>query len=58
MGWSLITVIGIVLVAIVLFLVVTRNKADRAGIERSEQATDRLYKEEDAARDPMDDGTV
>ena len=58
MGWSLLIVIGIVLIAIVLFVAMNRNKSDRAGIERSEQATDRLYKEEDAARDPMDDGTV
>ena len=28
------------------------------GIDRTEEATRRLYREEDAARDRMDDGTV
>jgi hypothetical protein len=36
-----------------------RNKSQQGEeLDRTEQATRRLYQEEDAARDPMDDGVV
>lgn len=58
-GWTLIA-IGVGLLAIVLFWAMMRNKdsQEKEDLDRTEEATARLYQEEDAARDPMDDGTV
>ena len=56
--WTLI-IIGVALLVVVLVWAMLRKRGEpEAGIERTEQATDRLYREEDAARDPMDDGIV
>ena len=49
-SWSLLTIVGPILLLIVLLWAVLRNRrATPADIERTEQATSELYKEEDAA---------
>ena len=59
LSWTMITIIGVILLAIVLLWAKFRNKSSQEeGLDQTEQATRRLYKEEDAARDPMDDGDV
>ena len=58
-SWFVIDVIAVALLVIVLAWALLRNRrAKKRDINRTEAATDRLYKEEDAARDPIDDGTV
>jgi hypothetical protein len=55
-SWILITVIGVGILALALLWAILRNKErGDAGIERTESATRRLYREEDAARDPEND---
>ena len=52
-------IIGVAVLVVVLLWAMLRKRGEpEAGIERTEQATARLYREEDAARDPMDDGIV
>lgn len=59
LSWTMITIVGVVLLAIVLLWAMLRNKSeDGEQIRRTEEATRELYKEEDKARDPMDDGVV
>lgn len=59
LNWTWATVIGAGLLAVVLLWAMLRNKAsDHGGIEHTEEATRELYKEEDKARDRMDDGEV
>ena len=49
-SWSLLTIVGPILLFIVLLWAVLRNRrAKPEDIERTEQATRELYKEEDAA---------
>ena len=49
-SWSLLTIVGPILLLIVLLWAVLRNRrAKPEDIERTEQATRELYKEEDAA---------
>ena len=56
LNWALITIIGAALLAIVLFWAMLRNKASHeAGMDRTEEATRRLYREEEADRDPSND---
>ncbi|QPQ54583.1 hypothetical protein IC614_09630 [Allosphingosinicella flava] len=51
-SWSLITILGPILLAAVLLWAIVRNrKASRRDIERTEQATRDLYKAEDAKLD-------
>ena len=57
-NWTWIILIGAALLAIVAFWASRRNAATVDKVPETEAATARLYKEEDAARDPMDDGTV
>jgi hypothetical protein len=59
LNWFVIDVVAVALLAIVLVWALIRNRRAKAqDMDRTEAATSRLYKEEDAARDPMDDGTV
>ena len=57
-NWTLIIIGVALLVAVLLWAMLRKQGEPEAGIERTEQATGRLYREEDAARDPMDDGIV
>ena len=49
-NWALINIVGPLLLLVVLAWAVLRNrKSSRAEVDRTEQATRDLYKEEDAA---------
>ncbi|WP_106640582.1 hypothetical protein [Allosphingosinicella vermicomposti] len=51
-SWSLITIIGPILLALVILWAMLRNrKASRRDVDRTEQATRDLYKAEDAKLD-------
>jgi hypothetical protein len=55
-SWGLQTIIGAAILAAVLLWVVLRNRhRSRAEHDRTERATDELYKQEEAARDREDD---
>jgi hypothetical protein len=59
LNWVVIDIVAVAVLAIVLLWVMLRNKSKQEeGLDRTEQATRKLYQEEDAARDPMDDGVV
>lgn len=59
LNWAIITIVGAALLAIVLFWAMARNKSARdTEMDRTEAATRNLYREEDQARDRMDDGVV
>lgn len=49
-NWSLLTIVGPALLAVVILWALLRNRATRAGRDRTEQATHRLYEEEEAER--------
>ena len=50
LNWSIITIVGPLLLAVVVLWALLRNrKSTRADVERTERATRELYKEEDAA---------
>ncbi len=53
--WSIITIIGPLLLIAVLAWAVLRNRSSRAQIEETEQATRDLYREEDRAHRGEDD---
>jgi hypothetical protein len=56
-NWSLITIVGPLLLALVVLWALLKNrKSSRSDIERTEQATRDLYKKEDAAH--RDDNTM
>jgi len=55
LGFTLITVVGVALLALVLLWAMLRNLSQRKDLDRTEQATRDLYKEEDAHRDLSDD---
>jgi hypothetical protein len=56
LNWMVIDVVCVALLAVVLLWAMLRNRKSReAGIDRTEEATRRLYREEDAARDPSND---
>ena len=56
-NWSLITIVGPLLLALVVLWAMLKNrKSSRGEIERTEQATRDLYKKEDAAH--RDDNTM
>ena len=57
LGLTAITVGGVALLAIVLFWAMLRNRS-AGGREHTEEATRELYRQEDAARDPTDDGII
>ena len=49
-SWSLLTIVGPILLFLVLLWAVLRNRKPKAGdIDRAERATRELYREEDAA---------
>ncbi len=47
--WSIITIVGPLLLIAVLAWAVLRNRSSRSSIEETEQATRELYREEDRA---------
>jgi hypothetical protein len=56
-NWSLLTIVGPALLAIVILWALLRNRgASRADRDRTEQATHRLYQEEEAERRDPDSG--
>ena len=57
LGFTAITVVGVAVLAVILLWAVLRNRS-AGGREHTEDATRELYRKEDAARDPMDDGIV
>jgi hypothetical protein len=55
-NWSLLTILGPILIVVVVLWAVLRNhKSSRAEIDRTEAATRDLYKEEDAAHQRRSD---
>jgi hypothetical protein len=54
MSWVTITVIGVALLAVVIAIAALRNRSSKEIVDKSEQATRDLYKEED--RIHRDDG--
>jgi hypothetical protein len=55
-GWGLQTIIGAAILAGVLLWVMLRNKkSSQAEVDRTEDATHELYREEEAARHDRDD---
>ena len=55
-GWGLQTIIGAAILAGVLLWVMLRNKkSSQADIDRTEDATHELYRQEEAARHEQDD---
>ncbi|HEX8527593.1 hypothetical protein [Allosphingosinicella sp.] len=55
-NWSLLTIIGPALLAMVILWALIRNRASRRTKEESEQGTRRLYQQEEAERlDPGSD---
>ena len=55
-NWSILTILGPLLIVIVLAWAMMRNKKNRSGIDRTEASTRDLYREEDAAH--RDDNTM
>ncbi|WP_265571608.1 hypothetical protein [Sphingomicrobium nitratireducens] len=45
--WSLATVVGVIVLALVMLHVIRKNKASDVPIERTERATRELYEEAD-----------
>ena len=48
--WTLLTIVGPALLAVVVLWAVLRNRATRAEKGRTEEATHRLYEQEEAER--------
>lgn len=48
-SWSLMTIVGAAVLAIVIAWAVLRNRSSRSEIDRSEAATRHLYEEEERA---------
>jgi type II secretory pathway pseudopilin PulG len=49
-NWTLLTIVGPALLAVVLLWALLRNRASRASRDRTEQATHNLYQQEEAER--------
>jgi type II secretory pathway pseudopilin PulG len=49
-NWSLLTIVGPALLAVVILWALLRNRATRAERDRTEEATHRLYQQEEAER--------
>ena len=49
-NWSLLTIVGPALLAVVLLWALLRNRTSRAQRDRTEEATHRLYRQEEAER--------
>jgi type II secretory pathway pseudopilin PulG len=54
--WSLITIVGPIVLALVLLWAMLRNRAQRRGTHRTERATRDLYRKEEQARREGRDG--
>jgi LPXTG-motif cell wall-anchored protein len=54
-GWTLQTVVGVVILLAALVWALFRNRQSTSDLDRTEAATRDLYREEDEARDPADD---
>lgn len=48
--WTLLTIVGPALLAVVILWAMLRNRASRADPDRTEAATHRLYEQEEAER--------
>ncbi|WP_114954552.1 hypothetical protein [Sphingosinicella terrae] len=48
-NWSLLTIVGAIVLAVVIAWAALRNRSSRAKIERSEEATRRVYEAEERA---------
>jgi hypothetical protein len=48
--WTLLTIIGPALLAVVILFALLRNRSSRVSRDTTEQATRRLYEEEEAER--------
>ena len=48
-NWSLMTIVGPIILAVVIAWAALRNRSSRSEIKRSEEATRRNYEEEDRA---------
>ena len=58
-SWTLLTIIGPLLLAVVIVIAVLRNRVSKDVADRSERATRDLYREEDRAhRDDDDEGRI
>ena len=49
-NWSLLTIVGPAILAVVILWALLKNRASRADRDRTEDATRRLYQEEEAER--------
>ena len=56
-NWSLLTIVGPILLGGVILFAVLRNRVSKNTIDKSEAATRDLYKEEDAAHRNDGNGT-
>lgn len=54
MGWSLMTIVGPIILAVVLIWAMMRNRTSKAELDRTESATRDLYRDQDAADKAMD----
>jgi hypothetical protein len=50
LNWSIITIVGPLILVVVLVWAVFRNKSEKADPERTERATHDVYDEEEKAR--------
>jgi FtsZ-interacting cell division protein ZipA len=48
-GWSLLTIVGAIVLLVVIAWAMLRNRSSKSEIDRSEEATRRNYAEEDRA---------
>ena len=59
LNWSLLTIVGPLLLAVVIIIAVLRNRASKDVVDRSEAGTRDLYREEDRLhRDDDDEGRI
>jgi hypothetical protein len=54
-NWAIVNILGPLLLAAVLLWVLLRNRKSRRGVDRTEQATRDLYREEEERRRSGDD---
>ena len=55
-GWSLITIVGpILLLAVIVFVVIRNRQSSKRSVDRTEAATRELYKSQDAADKALDE---
>jgi type II secretory pathway pseudopilin PulG len=55
-NWAIINIVGPLLLAAVLLWALLRNRRSRRDVDRTEQATRDLYREEEERRRAGDDG--